>query len=218
MDPNLATEDVTSTNVMASRQHSIAEINGDADAHVERHRQDLDAGPARVRVEMAQSGFAVKDGSDDASSCRLIRVEAFGNVGEVQSQDIAALIAATSTVPPAAGVISPRDTDDVESGDREGGDGDEAAVAHDWDVDWFEGDVQEPVEAAVESLLWHVVEEPSEGGGSSVTVGQFCMLRGSHVLDLPSTQQSQGYAHAYAGRGFWVDGVVEVLGDLHGVV
>jgi hypothetical protein len=115
-------------------------------------------------------------------------------------------------------VISPRDTDDVESGDREGGDGDEAAVAHDWDVDWFEGDVQEPVEAAVESLLWHVVEEPSEGGGSSVTVGQFCMLRGSHVLDLPSTQQSQGYAHAYAGRGFWVDGVVEVLGDLHGVV
>jgi hypothetical protein len=51
-----------------------------------------------------------------------------------------------------------------------------------------------------------------------LTEGQVRMLGGSHVLELPAEPQSQGHAHTGQGvSGFWVDGVAEVPGDLHGV-
>ena len=136
--------------------HRIAEVDRDADAHFKRHRKDLDAGPGRVAaVVWVQRVFT----SGDSSSRRPILLVAPGNERELQSQDIAALITAVYTGPFAAGMISPRDAGEAEVVDREGGDVDEADVAHDRDDSWVEGDVQEPVEAAVQSLVWHVVEE-----------------------------------------------------------
>ena len=136
--------------------HRIAEVDRDADAHFKRNRKDLDAGPGRVAaVDWVQRVFT----SGDPSSRRPILLVALCNEREFQSQDIAALIATVSTGPFAAGVISPRDAGEAEFVDREGGDGDEADVAHDRDDFWVEGDIQEPVEAAVESLVWHIVEE-----------------------------------------------------------
>lgn len=136
--------------------HRIAKVDRDADAHVKRHRKDLDAGPGRVAaVVWVQRVFT----SGDSSSRRPILLVAPGNERELQSQDIAALITAVYTGPFAAGMISPRDAGEAEVVDREGGDVDEADVAHDRDDSWVEGDVQEPVEAAVQSLVWHVVEE-----------------------------------------------------------
>jgi hypothetical protein len=217
MKPNLAAGNMTRADMVTRSMHGIAEVDRDADAHVERHCKDLNVEPTRAGFDRKHPAFGV----DDASSHRHIVVVAFhfGIEGEFQCQDIATLVATVPTVPFAADVISPRNASEAKASDRDGGHGVEADVAQDRDFDRVEGDVQEPVEAVVESLVRYVVEKGSDGGGGFFAEGQLCALKGGHVLDLPSEQQAQGYAHArYAGRGFWVDGGVEVLGDLHGAV
>lgn len=215
MIPNLATRNLTEANMMMQRVHSIAEIYRDDGANVKRHRQDLDTGPTRVavvRVDLASSG--------DASGRHRGVVVALGVEGELQSQDVAALVAVASVAGEAVTatcVVSPRDADEMEGRDCEVGIGGETARSYGRVVDRVEGSVQEPVDAALEIQKQHV-EDGGCASGSFVTEGQVRMLRRSHVLDLPAEPQSQGHAHTgYGVSGLGIDGVAELLGDLHGV-
>lgn len=183
MPSNLATGDLTMSGVMEGSVHGVAEVDADADAHVEGHRQEFDAGPARAAVVRVQLvGF------DDASGGHCVAFVAFGDKGESQTHDGAGVIADNPTGPAAAApvdMVSSGDADDMKRVDCESGDGDVTFLAHDRDVDWIKGDVQEPVEASVDDLVQHVVEK--DGGSANVVNRcQVQSLRVSHVFDPPS--------------------------------
>jgi hypothetical protein len=140
MIPNLATRNPTVADMVATRLHSIAEIDADADANIKRHRQDLDVGPACVIVVRVHGA-----GFEDASVCYHAGiVVALGSEAELHSQDVAILVAAALrdfVAVAAACVVSPGDADETEGGDREGRDRDVTDFARNWVVDRVEVDV-----------------------------------------------------------------------------
>jgi len=126
-------------NMMATRLHSIPEIDRDADAHVKRQRQDLDVGPGRVVVVRVNRAGSV----DAFVRYRGVVVE-IGIEAELQGQDVAVLVATALgdfVAVVAACVVSPGDADETEGVDREGRDRDVTLCARNWVIDRVEGDV-----------------------------------------------------------------------------